>query len=110
MCMVEECYGWDVLYFRLVVLWECKVFIVVVMVVLEKEKNGSGCDIGDEMEEDLSEVDNSNVEMGGMGNGNLVSGFEVVFVKLVRKKWNFKEDEYDKDDDFVDDFEMFWEE
>ena len=30
--------------------------------------------------------------------------------KPVRKKRNFKEDEYDRDDDFVDDAKLMWEE
>jgi hypothetical protein len=45
-----------------------------------------------------------------MGNGTGAGGNEVVPVKPARKKRNFKEDEYDKDDDFVDDSEMLWEE
>ena len=57
---------------------------------------------------DLSEGEaeaggDSNVEMGGMGPG---SGME----KAAPKKRRMKEDDYDKDDPFVDDSEMAWEE
>ncbi|KAK3990945.1 hypothetical protein QBC44DRAFT_324463 [Cladorrhinum sp. PSN332] len=110
MRMAEERYGWDALHPRLAASRERKARIEAATLALEKEKNGreSG---DDEMEEDLqSDADNSNVEMGGM-NAPL-SGPEapVVPAKPVRKKRNFKEDEYDKDDDFVDDSEMLWEE
>ncbi|KAK0721447.1 hypothetical protein B0T21DRAFT_424164 [Apiosordaria backusii] len=110
MRMAEERYGWDALHPRLAASRERKALIAAATAALEKEKNGSGRDTGDEMEEDLSEADNSNVEMGGMGNGNPMSGPEAAPVKPARKKRNFKEDEYDKDDDFVDDSEMLWEE
>lgn len=110
MRMAEERYGWDALHPRLAASRERKALIAAATAALEKEKNGSGRDTGDEMEEDLSEADNSNVEMGGMGNGNPASGPEAAPAKPARKKRNFKEDEYDKDDDFVDDSEMLWEE
>ncbi|KAK4166526.1 hypothetical protein QBC43DRAFT_256944 [Cladorrhinum sp. PSN259] len=111
MRMAEERYGWDALHPRLAASRERKARIEAATLALEKEKNGreSG---DDEMEEDLqSDADNSNVEMGGMNPPNL-SGPEapVVPAKPARKKRNFKEDEYDKDDDFVDDSEMLWEE
>ncbi|KAK4231985.1 histone promoter control protein 2 [Podospora fimiseda] len=110
MRMAEERYGWDALHPRLAASRERKARIEAATLALEREKNGR--ESGDEeMEEDLqSDADNSNVEMGGM---NLpLSGPEapVVPAKPVRKKRNFKEDEYDKDDDFVDDSEMLWEE
>lgn len=54
------------------------------------------------MFEDFFDVEGSNLENGG------ISGFDVL-VKLKKKKWNFKEDQYDVDDDFVDDLEMLWE-
>ena len=53
----------------------------------------------------------SNVEMGGMGNGaGVASGADGAPAKPARKKRNWREDEYDKDDDFVDDSELLWEE
>lgn len=122
MRMAEETYGWDALHPRLAANRERKARIAAASAALEKEKNGSG-DTGDEMDEDLqSDADNSNVEMGGMGgaplNGNpavnvhgATSGADgAPAVKPARKKRNFKEDEYDKDDDFVDDSELLWEE
>ncbi|KAK4192236.1 hypothetical protein QBC35DRAFT_447547 [Podospora australis] len=111
MRMAEERYGWDALHPRLAASRERKALIAAATAALEKEKNGSGRESGEEMEEDLqSDADNSNVEMGGMNNGNIASGHEAAPAKPVRKKRNFKEDEYDKDDDFVDDSEMLWEE
>ncbi|KAK1831221.1 hypothetical protein QBC39DRAFT_96199 [Podospora conica] len=120
MRMAEETYGWDALHPRLAANRERKARIAAASAALEKEKNGSG-DTGDEMDEDLqSDADNSNVEMGGMGapNGNgtgaangPTSGPDgAPAAKPARKKRNFKEDEYDKDDDFVDDSELLWEE
>ncbi|KAK5662561.1 hypothetical protein OQA88_8473 [Cercophora sp. LCS_1] len=112
MRMAEERYGWDALHPRLAANRERKARIAAASAALEKEKNGSGRETGDEMDEDLqSDGDNSNVEMGGMGNGaNGTSGPDGPPAKPARKKRNFKEDEYDKDDDFVDDSELLWEE
>jgi hypothetical protein len=106
MRMAEERYGWDALNPRLAAKRERKARIAAASAALEK--TGSGRDSGDEIEEDLhSDAENSNVEMGGMGNGT--SGPDAAPAKPVRKKRNFKEDEYDRDDDFVDDSEMLWE-
>ncbi|KAK1757262.1 HPC2-domain-containing protein [Echria macrotheca] len=113
MRMAEETYGWDALHPRLAANRERKARIAAASAALEKEKNGSGRDSGDEMEEDLqSDADNSNVEMGGVGGGanGATSGADGAPAKPARKKRNFKEDEYDKDDDFVDDSELLWEE
>ncbi|KXX80729.1 Histone promoter control protein 2 [Madurella mycetomatis] len=116
MRMAEERYGWDALHPRLAASRERKARIAAATAALEK--NGSGRESGDEMEEDLqSDPEGSNVEMGGMGNGNGVTGggmsgpeAPAAPAKPARKKRNFKEDEYDKDDDFVDDSELLWEE
>ena len=114
MRMAEESYGWDALHPRLAANRERKARIAAASAALEKEKNGSGRETGDEMEEDLqSDGDGSNVEMGGVGAANgagATSGPDGAPAKKARKKRNFKEDEYDKDDDFVDDSEMLWEE
>ncbi|EAQ83295.1 hypothetical protein CHGG_09699 [Chaetomium globosum CBS 148.51] len=73
-------------------------------------------DSGEEMDEDIlqaSDAGESNVEMGGMGNGTGTgtgNGNGAPATKPARKKRNFKEDEYDKEDDFVDDSELLWEE
>ncbi|KAL2137115.1 hypothetical protein VTI74DRAFT_8747 [Chaetomium olivicolor] len=105
MRMAEERYGWDALHPRLAASRERKARIAAATAALEK--NGSGRDSGEEMDEDIlqgSDAGESNVEMGGMGNNSAAPA------KPARKKRNFKEDEYDKDDDFVDDSELLWEE
>ena len=57
------------------------------------------------MSVDESDNEDSNVEMGGTsGPDKAADG------KPAKKKRHFKEDEYDKDDDFVDDSELLWEE
>ncbi|KAJ4292964.1 HIR complex subunit [Collariella sp. IMI 366227] len=109
MRMAEEHYGWDALHPRLAASRERKARIAAATAALEK--SGSGRDSGEEMDEDLlqaSDAGDSNVEMGGMGNGNTSAA--PAAAKPARKKRNFKEDEYDKEDDFVDDSELLWEE
>lgn len=59
----------------------------------------------DDMSVDLSELDNdSNVEMGGMDDERSGAGGEPV------RKRRRKIEEYDKEDDFIDDRELAWEE
>ncbi|KAK3898679.1 hypothetical protein C8A05DRAFT_47065 [Staphylotrichum tortipilum] len=102
MRMAEERYGWDALHPRLAASRERKARIAAATAALEKTGVGSGRDSGEEMDEDIaSDAGESNVEMGGTGAAPAVKP---------RKKRNFKEDEYDKDDGFVDDSEMLWEE
>ncbi|KAK3290716.1 uncharacterized protein B0H64DRAFT_331734 [Chaetomium fimeti] len=122
MRMAEENYGWDALHPRLAASRERKARIAAATAALEK--TGSGRDSGEEMDEDIlqgSDAGESNVEMGGMGNGtgtgNNANGNAngngapaAPAAKPARKKRNFKEDEYDKEDDFVDDSELLWEE
>ena len=97
--LAEDQYGWDALHPRLAANRDRKARIAAATAALDK--TGSGRDTGDEMSEELSEVGDSNVEVGA-------SGIDVP-VKPVKKKRNFKEDEYDVGDDFVDDSEMLWE-
>jgi hypothetical protein len=54
-----------------------------------------------------SEAEGSNIEMGGMSDGRTGTDGGA---KRVPKKRKMKEDEYDKDDGFVDDSELLWEE
>lgn len=116
MRMAEEQYGWDALHPRQAANRERKARIAAATAALEKSVGASGRESGEEMDEDIqSDAENSNVEMGGMGggagpltNGAAASGPEAP-AKPARKKRNFKEDEYDIDDDFVDDSEMLWE-
>ncbi|KAJ2894925.1 Histone promoter control protein 2 [Zalerion maritima] len=98
MQMAEERYGWDALHPRAAAQRDRKARIAAATSALAQA--GSGRESGDEMSDDVSEGENS-------GAGGLTSGAEA---KPVKKKRNFKEDEYDKDDDFVDDSEMLWEE
>lgn len=112
MRMAEEAYGWDALHPRLAAHRERKARIAAASAELAKQAGGR--ESGDEMSDDLSDNENdaSNVEMGGMGNGPVggaASGPEGAPVKARKKRIN-KEDEYDKDDDFVDDSELMWEE
>lgn len=112
MRLAEERYGWDALHPRLAAHRDRKARIAAATAALEK--TGSGRESGDEMSVDLQSGDEgSDKEMGGMGtagkdgkDGGGASGAD----KPKKKKRNFKEDEYDKDDGFVDDSEMLWEE
>jgi hypothetical protein len=99
--MAEDCYGWDALHPRQAANRDRKARIAAASAALEKASAGSGRESGDEMSVDLSDAEGSNAEAGG-------SGIDVQ-AKPVRKKRNFKEDEYDVDDDFVDDSELQWE-
>lgn len=110
MRLAEERFGWDALHPRLAAHRERKARIAAASAALEK--TGSGRESGDEMSVDLqSDGEGSNAEMGGMGNGaGGTSGPDGAPAKPARKKRNFKEDEYDKADDFVDDSELLWEE
>ncbi|KZL75698.1 histone promoter control 2 [Colletotrichum tofieldiae] len=100
MRMAEEKYGWDALHPRLAEKRDRKARIAAASAALEK--TASGQESGDEMSED-SDKEASNIEMGGMTSGADIPE------KPKKKKRNFKEDEYDKDDDFVDDSELLWE-
>lgn len=111
MRMAEERYGWDALHPRLAAHRDRKARIAAASAALEKQ--GSGRESGDEMSVDLqSDAEKSNDEMEGVivGAAGGTSGQEGVPAKPVRKKRTNKEDEYDKEDDFVDDSELMWEE
>lgn len=103
--MAEERYGWDALHPRLAAQRDRLARVAAAGAALER--NGSGRESGDEMSLDLSEGEGSNVEMGGMSDGR--TGTDGGAKKPVRKR-KMKEDEYDKDDGFVDDTELLWEE
>lgn len=120
--LAEERYGFNALYPRLAAQRERLARVAAAGAALEKENKANGSGIsGDEMSVDLSDGegagDDSNVEMGGLGlneRDNLgagrspAEGSEGAVVK--RKKRVMKEDQYDKEDPFVDDTEMAWEE
>ncbi|KAB5542507.1 hypothetical protein GE09DRAFT_244476 [Coniochaeta sp. 2T2.1] len=111
MRMAEERYGWDALHPRLAAHRDRKARIAAASAALEKQ--GSGRESGDEMSVDLqSDAEKSDNEMEGVivGAAAGTSGPEGAPAKPARKKRTNKEDEYDKDDDFVDDSELLWEE
>ncbi|KAL9006398.1 MAG: hypothetical protein Q9188_000872 [Gyalolechia gomerana] len=116
--LAEEQYGFDALHPRLAAQRERLARVAAAGAALEHaHKTGSGRS-ADEMSVDLSEgepeADNSNVEMGGANGTKDVKqseaeGSEQAGVKR-RKKRTMKEDMYDKDDPFVDDSELAFEE
>jgi hypothetical protein len=102
--LAEERYGWDALHPRLAAQRDRLARVAAAGAALER--NGSNKDSGDEMSLD-SEAEGSNIEMGGMSDGR--TGTDGGAKKVPRKR-KMKEDEYDKDDGFVDDSELLWEE
>jgi hypothetical protein len=102
MRMAEEQYGWEALHPRQAEHKARKARIAAASAALAQNDSSRE---GDEMSVDESENEDSNVEMGGTsGPDKAADG------KPVKKKRHFKEDEYDRDDDFVDDSELLWEE
>ncbi|KAI0891979.1 HPC2-domain-containing protein [Annulohypoxylon nitens] len=102
MRMAEDQYGWDALHPRQAEHKARKARIAAASAALAQNDSSRE---GDEMSVDESDNDDSNVEMGGTsGPDKAADG------KPAKKKRHFKEDEYDKDDDFVDDSELLWEE
>ncbi|KAL8378554.1 hypothetical protein RB599_008391 [Gaeumannomyces hyphopodioides] len=113
MRMAEDKYGWDALHPREAAHRDRKARIAAAASALEKnEKAGSGRETCDEETDQESGADESNAE-GGNAAAAAASGPDAAAdepAKKIRRKRNFKEDEYDKEDDFVDDSEMLWEE
>lgn len=99
MRMAEDRYGWDALHPRLAADRDRKARIAAAAASLEKAE--SGRESGDEMSVDLSDGEGSNPENGGTSGPDAQA--------KPKKKRNFKEDQYDVDDDFVDDSELLWE-
>lgn len=100
MRLAEDRYGWDALHPRLAANRDRKARIAAATASLEKVE--SGRESGDDMSVDLSDNEASQPENG------VASGPDAQ-AKPVKKKRNFKEDNYDVDDDFVDDSELLWE-
>lgn len=94
---VEKKYGFAALHPRVAAARERRRQMAAATAALER---GSGAASADDMSVDLSEPE-SNVEMGGMDEDLTQEG-----KKRQRKK---KTEEYDKDDDFIDDTELAWE-
>lgn len=101
MRMAEDQYGWEALHPRQAEHRARKARIAAASAALAQNDSGRE---GDEMSVDESENEDSNVEMGGTSGPDKPDG------KPAKKKRHFKEDEYDKADDFVDDSELLWEE
>ncbi|KAF2738276.1 HPC2-domain-containing protein [Polyplosphaeria fusca] len=95
---VEKKYGFAALHPRIAARRERQRQITAAGAALEK---AAGAGSADDMSLDLSEAE-SNVEMGGMDGD--ASGKEGV--KKQRKR---KQEDYDKEDDFIDDTELAWE-
>ncbi|KAJ2967699.1 hypothetical protein NUW58_g10390 [Xylaria curta] len=102
MRLAEDKYGWDALHPRQAEHKARKARIAAASAALAQNDSSRE---GDEMSVDESDNEDSNIEMGGTsGPDKAVDG------KPAKKKRHFKEDEYDRDDDFVDDSELLWEE
>ena len=115
--LAEERYGFNALHPRLAAQRERLARVAAAGAALENaHKSGGNSGSGDEMSVDLSdgEADNSNIEMGGMNDGERIpkSGEETGEAGVAKKprKRLMKEDMYDKEDDFIDDTELIWEE
>lgn len=110
--LAEKRYGFNALHPRLAAQRKRLADVAALGAAIENSnKNGSGMST-DERSVDLSNDDgeDSNVEMGGM-NGPAKSGEDTGEpTAKPRKKRMMKEDMYDKDDGFVDDTELAWEE
>ncbi|KAL8841349.1 MAG: hypothetical protein Q9170_000980 [Blastenia crenularia] len=116
--LAEEQYGFDALHPRLAAQRERLARVAAAGAALEHAQKTSSGKSADEMSVDLSdgepEADNSNVEMAGVNGTKDIKhseaeGSEQPGVKS-RKKRTMKEDMYDKDDPFVDDSELAFEE
>ena len=116
--LAEERYGFNALHPRLAAQRERLARVAAAGAALENANKLGNQGSADDMSVDLSEGegDNSNVEMGGVNeterNAGVRSGEETGETGAVKKprKRLMKEDFYDKEDDFIDDTEMIWEE
>lgn len=102
--LAEEQYGWDALHPRLAAQRDRLARVAAAGAALERTGSKES---GDEMSLDSDAEEGSNVEMGGMSDGR--TGTDSGKKVPIRKR-KMKEDEYDKDDGFVDDTELLWEE
>ncbi|ROV95540.1 hypothetical protein VSDG_05344 [Cytospora chrysosperma] len=114
MHLAEAKYGWEALHPREAANRDRRARIAAASAALEKQQSGRDSAEEEDPEFNASEDENSNIEMGGMGNnGGLTSGADGADAapdKPKRKRRNWREDEYDREDDFVDDSELLWEE
>ena len=117
--MAESRYGVDALYPRIAANRARLARVAAAGAALEnagKDKSGKGGTTasGDEdMSLDISDADgaeNSNVEMGGTGGAGTDDAAKDGSGKPPPRKRRVKADLYDRDDPFIDDSEMAWEE
>lgn len=114
--LAEEKYGFNALHPRLAAQRDRLARVAAAGAALENaHRNGTISGLSaDEMSVDLSndEGDNSTAEIGVGADGEKPkqSGEDTGEVIQKRRKRIMKEDMYDKDDDFVDDTELAWEE
>ena len=117
--LAEQQYGFNALHPRLAAQRERLARVAAAGAALENaHKNNGNSGSGDDMSLDLSDgdADNSNIEMGGMADGERMLGKsgedtgEAGPAKKPIRKRMMKEDMYDKEDDFIDDTELIWEE
>lgn len=77
--------------------------LLAVAAAANRLEGGSADDVSEDL---MSEADgDSNIEMGGMDEGNGATGDD-----KPKRKRKRKEEEYDKEDDFIDDTELAWQE
>ena len=116
--LAEDQYGFNAMHPRLAAQRERLARVAAAGAALENAHKLGNPGSADDMSVDLSDAegDNSNVEMGGMNDGERHAGTksgeetgEAGVVKKPRKR-TMKEDMYDKEDDFIDDAELMWEE
>ncbi|ORY09729.1 hypothetical protein BCR34DRAFT_463150, partial [Clohesyomyces aquaticus] len=95
---VEKKYGFAALHPRIAARRERQRQITAAGAALERVAGGGS---NDDMSLDLSEPE-SNVEMGGMDDEGSAGN-------VTKKKRKRKQEDYDKEDDFIDDTELAWE-
>ncbi|KAF2660624.1 HPC2-domain-containing protein [Lophiostoma macrostomum CBS 122681] len=96
---VEKQYGFAALHPKIAARRERMKAVTAAGAALEKAAGGGSTD---DMSLDLSEPD-SNVEMGGMDDEGSTAG------NGAKKRRKRKTEDYDKEDDFIDDTELAWE-
>lgn len=115
--LAEEKYGFAALHPRLAAQRERLARIAAASAALEKnEKGAKGLSAGESADEDLSvDVDrdsdlDGDISMGGMGSGAATNGTLPAAAADGKKKRRKKMEDYDRDDPFVDDSELAWQE
>lgn len=111
--LAEEQYGFAALHPRLAANKERLARVAAAGAALERNDKGKGISAGESADEDLSlDADrdsdmDGDVSMSGAGGGTNGAPYEASEGKKKRRK---KGEEYDRDDPFVDDSEMVWQE